>query len=745
MKLPRADFLKKHSVFLAAFGALYLVFLYPLFGTQKGFSVGDYGAQFYPWAWIYASALKAGQWLLWTPMIHSGFPLFAEGQTATLYFPNLFFFGLFPFRWAYNLLFLSHFALAGIGAYRLGLKIGQSREAATLTSLCFTFGSAAGGSFYGLFGFRGLAWFPWALALTEDLAVKPSKRRAVFWLALVQAQAWLTGAQMALYQAGFLALYYFLRSAARPMANRFRRAAWFIGGILLSILIASSQIWATLEWASQSTRVLQNPDFILWGSWAPWSLCVLFFYTWNNIFKSSLYIGALPLLWTVTHFSWRRQGLWWKLVFFSFFMALGRFNPLYWLFLKLELPVFSLLRNPSKFLFFAAFFLCVIAGYSLDAWLDAGKKKAAIFFMLILAFVGSSACFLVRWGGDFLKSFGQWYTQNFVLGKSYHKAPAAKYLTEGLDGILTVLKRDISFSSLSFWLPLVMLGAGLVVLHFLRTKKVRPATLAGTALFLVCLDFFIYSKLAGGVSWKDIGKLEEPADRVAYATDGKWLNIGPSRYEKLRPNRNLMAGVAHPGAYSPLLQKDYYLLTQDFGAMDDSFGPSVLNREALKNALEEKKPLVDFLGIRYVLAGPQDRLPSYRLEGRTADETFYVNDEAQPEFTFEANQKGEASSVTILQNKASRAEIEIKSPGGGVLLRHQIFDKGWKVWVDGREEVLQKSHGIFQGVPLAPGEHRLRFSFEPLYWTWGRWLSLAALLVAVAGLFLSGRPKDASC
>ncbi len=752
IKSPRADLFSRHRLFFAVFVPLYLLFLYPLLSLKSGFVVGDYSVQFYPWLEAYARALKQGHLLLWTPLIQSGFPLFAEGQTAMLYPPNLVLFGLLPFTLAYNLLFLTHFALAGIGAYRLGLKIGMSSAAATLTALCFTFGSTAGGSFYGMYGFRGLAWFPWMLCLVEDFIRRPEDRRPLFWLAILQALAWLTGPQMALYQSLFLTLYYVLRIAGEPRAHSWKigiqNALLFLASLFLSLIIAAPQIWATLELASHSTRALQDADFVLWGSVAPWSLSVLFFYLWNGFLKCSLYIGCLPLLLIWAKPLWKQAGLWWMLVLFSLLMAFGRFNPLYLLLAKL--PVFSLLRNPSKFIFFTGFFLCVIAGMSFDFWIKSFErerqslssffKKAGV-FSLGVVLLGLAAWALVHWGAGLLENFGRWYTAHFVVGKSFHRATAATYMGN-IQGMLAQLQQEIRFSNFSFWLPFLVLAVTLTALFYFFRRQAKPVLFCWVVLGLVAADLFIYGKFARGVSWENIAKFEKIEELGTYPKDGKWINVGPSRFQKLWPNKNMLLGVAHPGAYAPLLDKDYYLLTKDLGALDDSFGPSELKMEAFA----VNRALVDFLGIRYILAGPNDLLAGYRFLSKNPRESLYVNDRAKPEFTFEVF-PGSAGTpkIHVLKNRPTSAQVEVDSDVPGVLVRNQVFDRGWKVYLDGHESILQKKRVVFQGVDVPAGHHKVTFSFEPSYWILGRWVALAGLVLASMGLFFTGGRKHEKC
>jgi uncharacterized membrane protein YfhO len=56
---------------------------------------------------------------------------------------------------------------------------------------------------------------------------------------------------------------------------------------------------------------------------------------------------------------------------------------------------------------------------------------------------------------------------------------------------------------------------------------------------------------------------------------------------------------------------------------------------------------------------------------------------------------------------------------------------GWTATIDGRETVIHPVDGIFQGVDVPAGSHRLAFSYSPPYVGWGG----LAFVVGVVGLF----------
>jgi hypothetical protein len=69
----------------------------------------------------------------------------------------------------------------------------------------------------------------------------------------------------------------------------------------------------------------------------------------------------------------------------------------------------------------------------------------------------------------------------------------------------------------------------------------------------------------------------------------------------------------------------------------------------------------------------------------------------------------------------------------GVLLLSERFDPRWRVSVDGASSTVLVCNGVFRGVHLPAGSHRVEFVFQPRVYT--LWISGAAVL---AGLLLLG-------
>lgn len=85
-----------------------------------------------------------------------------------------------------------------------------------------------------------------------------------------------------------------------------------------------------------------------------------------------------------------------------------------------------------------------------------------------------------------------------------------------------------------------------------------------------------------------------------------------------------------------------------------------------------------------------------------------------------------------------------------VVFSEIYYPAGWKCYVDGTETPYFRANYVLRAMVAPPGEHEIRFSFEPASYITGNRVSLAAsvlLILLTAGYFASGfvmKPKSGS-
>lgn len=91
------------------------------------------------------------------------------------------------------------------------------------------------------------------------------------------------------------------------------------------------------------------------------------------------------------------------------------------------------------------------------------------------------------------------------------------------------------------------------------------------------------------------------------------------------------------------------------------------------------------------------------------------------------------AAATVLDR--SPEELLVTASGPGVLVLTDAYHRGWRAYLeDGREIPVYLANYVSRAVGLPPGEHTVRFVFDPLSWRVGRVVSLATLALALAVL-----------
>ncbi len=124
----------------------------------------------YPCARFIHEICRKGELPYWNPYLNCGQPLL-ENPNQLFFYPYTLLLILLPIDFAYPFFYVVHVALAGIGAYLLGRRWGQSRGGAFFAGFVFAF-SGPLLSLGNLYNHAACAaWMPWAL-LATDRAVR---------------------------------------------------------------------------------------------------------------------------------------------------------------------------------------------------------------------------------------------------------------------------------------------------------------------------------------------------------------------------------------------------------------------------------------------------------------------------------------------------------------------------------------------------------------------------------------------
>ena len=104
-----------------------------------------------------------------------------------------------------------------------------------------------------------------------------------------------------------------------------------------------------------------------------------------------------------------------------------------------------------------------------------------------------------------------------------------------------------------------------------------------------------------------------------------------------------------------------------------------------------------------------------------------------------------AESARVTAYEPDRLTIATQAAAPGLLVVSEVYQSGWRAYVDGAEVAILPTHHALRGIPIPSGEHTVELRYDPLSLRLGLWISgivTAAMVVVflIAGWsWLSGR------
>ncbi len=391
-RFPWAD-----ALALAALGALSLVFFYRIAITNRVLAGLDVFAYFYPYRDFASEALRSGRLPLWNPYLFMGAPLLANSQVAVLYplhWPLLWLSAPKQIAWSIIL----HIWLAGAGTYLFARGPLHLRPlAAFVPAVIFALGGFLGAQVEHVNQLNASAWLPWLLLCLEGaMARSPQPEPLRRWFALlcgggIAGLALLAGHTQAAYIVFFGAGVYALLHGLPD----FQARRWLVGLRGLGALAAMSVMGAILA-AGQLLPTAELSRLSVRSGGLPYNEAASFSLKPGLVFKAFLpplfweapfseyiaYVGLLGLAlaalgtWAVLRRS-RPGGALLGLALVGLFLALGAYNPVYYLLYKV-VPGFDLFRAPARWLLLYTLGVALLAGIGLEALGEIVRRRAAL-------------------------------------------------------------------------------------------------------------------------------------------------------------------------------------------------------------------------------------------------------------------------------------------------------------------------------------------------------------------------------
>lgn len=757
--------------------------------------------QFWPWRHLVKSSLLAGEWPLWNPLLGNGTPLLANLQSAVFYPPNLLYLfmpveqgltlsvvlhlilagilmfvygrhlGLYPFAATVSALtFMFSGYLVGriqfitminaaawipitLFLYEKNLELSFSTPKSGLNIIAL-----GGALLLPLLAGHGQLWF-YTLWLIGSYAL---------------FRSWQTG-----------------RGHHRPWLTMAREMGKLGLAIGLALLLAGGQLLPTAEFVLHSARSGgAERTFALTYSFWPWRLVTLLaptffghpahhnYWGYANYWEDHAYLGVLPLIlallaiWPRIRSTVRQTpppspvgtgSTYWQVIPFfaglvpiSLILAMGWNTPVYlWIFDYV--PGFSFFQAPARLLIWYTVAISVLAGIGAQMYETTSIHRPFWRRLLVAALgltgAGVAGTFLVSGRSQtFLTAtvtFGVWLMLSVIL----------LLLRPDPDETWPARRRLAGWR----WIVIILITANLLWAAWPLILTMSPAIFnrpITTAQFLASQPegyrYYVSEQFDYDIKFDRYYRF----DSFGRPEIASWQGLR----ETLVPNLGIYAGLPSSNNDDPL---------------------SVGSWQQLVDLVERSDPaqqakLLRLMNVGYVIDGPEwnagenitppETVAIYHLSNALPRAYFVTNVQwvdsetdalarlSAPDFDshrelviMKSGPEIEAvnlvkdtgdsvtagSPVKLLTQERGRISLSVEALRPGFVVLTDTFYPGWEATVDGQPAHIYQANLSFRAVAVEEGKHAIDFSYQPLTFKLGLWIStISLLLVATTGTIL---------
>jgi hypothetical protein len=722
--------------------------------------MSDVLTAFHPYYVNTEMALDHGEWPLWNPTQCAGTPLLANCQSAVFYPPRLLHTGL-DSPLATTLYVLLKVWLCGLTAYLCGRKLGFGIGASRFFAAAWMLNS------YSLYWANWpltdvAAWMP-LLFLSVEYVLARQYLRGIVGIGASGSLLILAGHPETAFTLAFgLGVYFFLRLALekrwgdalwRPLAAA--AAGWGIV-LLVTLPILLPFVEYLLNSYTFYERHLAEFEDTSLPAQAAIDLFIPRYFGTNSDYNTwgtfeanrhAIYVGLTVWIGAMLALAAGRKGALPKAPVYALagaalFQTLLAFPNPYLFFLK-EAPGLASLRQ-NYHIAFPLFALCLLGTAGIEHWMRHRPPLRTLVWPLgLLVLVALLAGWYWDFYGGLIRSLGM---SSYI---GHQMIIAAMVATATC--VLLLLASVTRQRTLALALLTLLLAADLI--YAARGANVtmpREATLEEPEL----------------ITWLQAQQREEPirvegsSARVPSGTLSargieEWLG-----YDGLFPMRVLRFAVTLKedlwNSMEPVLGLRYYLddpslrvgaLAQPYFPLDDTqrfrHVTDIDGVKIYENLLAYPRV---FFAQTYREVDDIDTLFQQLAEPGYDPRAVVLTDEA-PAGNPPAPTSDELGAAQILRRTTTEVVVEATATERSVLVVGDSYFPGWKTYVDGNEIEMFPAYGIFRGIVLPAGSHRVTMRYEPWTFRLGMAVSIGTLLLGgatIAVLGWRGRLRTAS-
>lgn len=690
----------------------------------------DLPREIWPLAYfVKQSLLTARELPLWRPYLLSGAPIIGH-PIAPIFYPPNWITLILPIALALNINIALHIFWMGLGTYLyLRWETGTRWEAALVSAIIFSqapmwIAHISGGHVPMI---AAIAWWPW-IWLGWNRYITTTKTRWLVMVGVGLAAQIMNHGMFIVLSLFAIAVFTLVKSfQLRRLVYKRLIKGWIISsGVAFSL--SAIHLLPFLELLRLSTRAAITRQDTGFGS-LPIPLI------FNALFPPDLKfpewylypgVGALALVLTGLALGWSTRERYAMGAFLgALVMTFGSNTPVFDVFYAI-IPGFSILRVPARWWLFSNFALALLAGWSLEKWLS---RSASAILRPKLLLIGCGVFYAIM--AIFSLIFGTSFP--------YRVIPSAV-------GMIVLM--------------LILLGA----------PSKRKLVLIAAIVFLE-----LWWTSEGLLRPQHASDLQIPSPIITLLKDAaqkgerSFAPYGGFEMSNLAAFNLRAADGYDPFAFDAYSRFASYAGGCDYSSYSASVPPTASNPAAVLECPDFKPnmQLLALLNVRYVLLPKPSQIPQTTLvlshdglwvyelppgfgrafgvtEGLVAspDECLAFLRQIdlgekvvlEEELPFEP--AGRPLSVISRQETSNSETFLVNVTNPGMLVRSESWAPAWKASVDGKSVEVLRVDCAIQGVWLEPGDQRVTFTYDPNGFIVGRWISLSACIVLLAGLLI---------
>ena len=504
-------------------------------------------------------------------------------------------------------------------------------------------------------------------------------------------------------------------------------------------------------------------------------------YWGGRVFTSGpVYAGALIcFLFFIGAFYYKGKERWWLIgiTIFSIMLAWGKHLEWFNHFMFYNFPLYNKFRTVEMALVLASMAIPVLGFLGLKTILQDSNivKKDSKWFLIAFALTGGLSLILALFPDAFYTFLSPMEAQSF--GAQIQQGGEQAQMYQLLESNLMAARQVLFTSDAWRSFALILLGSA-SLWFYIQGKLARKYVVWGIA-FIVFFDLWSVSKrYLNNDDFVSTSKARQElaqskADKAILKDKDDYYRVFPIYRDPFKdgftPYWHKSVGGFHGAKlrrYQDLVDRYLYNDWQQLG--------QVLQTAQTPGDLEvamEKMPVLNMLNGKYIIYNPgADPIfnPNYMGNAWFVKE---VKEVANPDEEIESLASTNLHTTAVVEKRFIDAvyDYSVDTITGNINLTHYApdylifesnteqeqlavfsdvyYEKGWKVYIDGKEAELIRTNYLLRGLMVPAGQHDIEFRFKPQSFITGQMIavlsSIIILLLIIAAVFMTWKQKNA--